>query len=83
MFFNSVVDGSKKFEYRLNDRDYCIGDRVVLMDYNPEKGVLTGRAIAFTIGYILDSSMFFDIYKNYVILSISYLSCVYSLKEPF
>lgn len=36
-YFEEVVNGSKRFEIRKNDRDFKVGDEVLLREYNPEK----------------------------------------------
>lgn len=37
-FFLRVQDGTKTFEIRKNDRDYQVGDRLILREFDPEKG---------------------------------------------
>lgn len=54
-YFNRVLDGSKTFEVRNNDRDFQAGDTVLLQEYDPqlEGGArYTGRDLSFTIGYV-------------------------------
>jgi hypothetical protein len=41
-YFDALVDGSKTFEVRRNDRGYQTGDRLVLWEYDP-----TGRCDRF------------------------------------
>ena len=52
-FFAHVLDGSKTFEYRLNDRNYQVGDTLFLQEYRPDTQSYTGRSIRKTITYIL------------------------------
>ena len=40
-YFKEVISGSKTFEIRKNDRNFCIGDRLVLKEW--ENGQYTGR----------------------------------------
>jgi len=42
-FFNSIIDGSKPFEIRRDDRDYRTGDILRLREFDPCKGVYSGR----------------------------------------
>lgn len=37
-FFRRVADGTKPFEIRKNDRDFQVGDIVILKEYDPEVG---------------------------------------------
>lgn len=55
-YFCRVADGSKTFEVRVNDRGYQPGDTVLMREWNPEDIIgrgYTGKAINFTIGYVL------------------------------
>lgn len=38
-FFRATLDGTKKFELRRNDRDYRVGDQLLLKEWNPQAGV--------------------------------------------
>jgi|LGVE01.1.fsa_nt_gb ASC-1-like (ASCH) protein len=51
-YFNRVLDGSKKFEIRKNDRDFKKGDTVILNEFND--GKFTVRSILANIGYVCD-----------------------------
>lgn len=42
-FFEDVLSGAKKYEVRINDRDYKRGDRLLLHEWNPETKEFTGR----------------------------------------
>jgi hypothetical protein len=37
-YFNRVASGQKPFEIRKNDRDFQVGDTVLLKEYDPEVG---------------------------------------------
>jgi hypothetical protein len=68
-FFRAVLNGSKTFELRKNDREFQSGDEVVLREWDPELVPLpgaprvmptiynpkgfTGAFLAFRIGYVL------------------------------
>lgn len=58
-YFQPVVDGNKRSEVRLNDRDYQIGDTITLREGVPdaaEEGYFkySGREISAVITYIED-----------------------------
>ena len=40
-YYEAVLSGNKKFEIRLNDRDFQKGDTVTLKEY--ESGIVTGK----------------------------------------
>jgi len=64
-YFEGVVTGVKKFEYRLNDRDYRVGDILYLREYIKEAEIYSGREIKVLVTYIL------KVENNYVIMSIN------------
>ena len=41
-YFSAVVLGHKRFEIRKNDRDFSVGDTLILEEYNPETGEYSG-----------------------------------------
>lgn len=67
-FFQPVVDGKKRSEVRLNDRNYEIGDTVTLYEGQPglEGFEYTGRTVSAMISYIDD----FGCQHGYVNLSL-------------
>jgi hypothetical protein len=64
--FQAVVKGLKPFEYRKNDRDFQVGDLVLLTEW--EKGAFTGKEICETITYILHGGQY-GIPEGYCIFS--------------
>lgn len=65
-YFEKVLSGEKTFEFRYNDRNYRVGDILILKEYNNNE--FTGREISVQITYILDN--FLGIQERYVILAI-------------
>lgn len=53
VYFDAVLDGSKTFEIRFDDRGYEKGDFVILHETNAEKGI-TGHTIEKRIGFITE-----------------------------
>lgn len=51
-YYNHVVDGTKTFELRKNDRDYKVGDRLLLRETTP-LGSYTGEACLVEVTYVL------------------------------
>lgn len=66
-YFAAVVRGEKKFELRYNDRDYQVGDILILREYEHFK--FTGCEIEVRITHILENCGF-GLQDGYAILSI-------------
>lgn len=64
-FFKDVVDGKKKFEVRVNDRDFKVGDTLVLSEYIPSFNWYTQQRITKVITY-----MSYVPNTNYVVLEL-------------
>ncbi|EOS7971934.1 DUF3850 domain-containing protein [Enterococcus hirae] len=63
-YFEAVTSGRKRFEIRKNDRNFQIGDQLILKEWNKEG--FTGRSYQSEIMYITDYMQ-----KNgYVVLGI-------------
>ena len=58
--FSAIIDGSKKHEVRVNDRDFAVGDVLVLMEWRPASnetlGSYTGRTTAAKVTYVTRGS---------------------------
>lgn len=66
-YYNDIISGRKTFEVRFNDRNYQVGDVLVLREY--EDGEYTGRAIERKVIYILDETSGY-VLKDHVIMSL-------------
>jgi hypothetical protein len=64
IYFDARKDGKKTFELRVNDRDFKVGDRVLLKEWCPLKKEYTGRLDWFQISYVQGVPG-----MNYVVLS--------------
>ena len=69
IFFEAVLNGTKTFEIRLNDRNFQVGDKLDLMEYDPDAEGYTGRHCHRFVSYVLDANPFFD-FKGHVILGL-------------
>ncbi|MDT1958956.1 ASCH/PUA domain-containing protein [Carnobacterium divergens] len=65
-YFEAVLNGSKKFEIRKNDRNYQVGDFLLLQEWDPKESMYTGRSVLVKIIYMSD----FKQNEGYVVLSI-------------
>ena len=77
-FFKAIKRGDKKHDLRVNDRDYKLGDVLVLQEYDPAAGVYTGHTCCVRVSYITSNQFpcaFSSavMMKNYCILSLELL----------
>jgi len=63
-YFEAVNSGRKNFEIRKNDRDYHVGDKLILKEFN---GDYTGRECERFVSYIFSG---FGLEEGYVVLSL-------------
>lgn len=69
--FEDVKSGVKKAEVRLNDRNFNVGDTLVLQEYNPLDNSYSGNEIEKEVTHIIsgmDSD--FGLKPKYVVMSI-------------
>ncbi|PRT14493.1 RNA-binding protein [Bacillus toyonensis] len=64
-FFAPVLEHIKTFEIRKNDRDFHVGDTVILNEWDSEKRQYTGRSVNTEIMYITD----YEQKDDYVVFS--------------
>lgn len=67
-YFDAVWDNKKKFEIRINDRDFKVGDILILKKYDPEKEEYLPQSIETTISYVLEGPSF-GLAKGFAIIS--------------
>lgn len=68
-YFNDVVIGIKQFELRKNDRDFKVGDYLLLRDWNPDTKKYSGRQTVKAVTYILKGGNF-GLEDGFVIMGI-------------
>lgn len=59
-FFSQVKAGIKTFELRRNDRDYQVGDEVILREYDMMHETFSGDKIKCIITYVLKDRVGLD-----------------------
>jgi hypothetical protein len=52
-FFNPLLTGEKTFELRKNDRDFKVGDELLLREWEPFTEKYSGRELHLKVVYIL------------------------------
>jgi len=55
-YFREIENGNKTFELRVNDRNFELGDALILEEYDPICEVMTGRKMMKIITYVLRDS---------------------------
>lgn len=55
-FFEAILDGTKRFEIRKDDRGFAVGDILHLEEWNPESKSYTGRWCKVEVTYKAGSS---------------------------
>jgi hypothetical protein len=69
-YYHEVFMGHKKFEVRVNDRDFKVGDILTLCEWDNEKKEYTGRMLSRRVLYILHGGHF-GICDGFVVMSIA------------
>jgi hypothetical protein len=67
-YFWEVKRNKKTFEIRKNDRNYQVGDILILEEYNPEEQQYSGEWCSREVTYILDKQPFVP--EGYVVMAI-------------
>jgi len=67
-YYDDVVSGAKPFEIRKNDRNFKIGDTLILQEFID--GEFTGSEEKYTIGYVLSGCPEFGLMEGFVILGL-------------
>ena len=69
-FYKEVFYGRKNFEIRKNDRDFEVGDFLVLREFDISKNEYTGASVMRKITFILHGNQFV-IEEGYCVMSIT------------
>ncbi len=69
-FFDDIEADLKPFEIRNNDRDFKVGDTLILRRFDPLTKKYTGKHLVREIGYITSVDDWSDIRTNLVVLGL-------------
>lgn len=76
-FFQAVVDRKKKFELRRDDRNFAVGDKLILKEF--DRTNFTGREVHASVAYKLVDCPQYGLRRGYCILgfasAISFKAC--------
>jgi hypothetical protein len=67
-YFRAIIDGSKKFELRKNDRDFHVGDTLKLEEWDAVAEEYTGRTVLMRVTYLIQGE--FGLPEDMCIMSI-------------
>lgn len=67
-YFQDVCSRKKTFDLRKNDRDFEVGDILILEEFDGNK--YTGSKVRRTVTYILDNAEKFGLMEGFVIMAI-------------
>lgn len=70
-FWHDLHTNKKTFEVRKNDRDYKVGDTLVLKEYLPMTDKFTGEQMTVSVTYVLKGGDW-GIKKGYCVLGIKH-----------
>ncbi len=70
-YFELISTGQKTFEVRRNDRDFQVGDLLILREWNQYQGIYTGRYVIKVITYIMRGDNDFLPLGDMVIMAIN------------
>lgn len=68
-YYVPLAEGKKTFEIRRNDREFAVGDALVLKEWNPDARSYTGRELRRVVTYIFPGGEF-GLDSDYVVLGL-------------
>jgi hypothetical protein len=68
-YFTEIQKRSKTFEIRRNDREFALGDTLILKEWIPDKQCFSGKFVERKVTYVFPEGHF-GLDKKYIIMSI-------------
>lgn len=68
-YFQAISTGSKSFELRKNDRDFKVGDTLILVEFDPKTQKFTGFKTKAEVDFLLKD--FPGLEPGYVVMSLA------------
>lgn len=68
--FKAVWDKDKTYELRKNDRDFQVGDILLLQEYDPQRMRYSGRWVRAEVGYMTRPGTFPGLEEGNVIMAL-------------
>jgi hypothetical protein len=70
-YYEAVARGEKTFEVRRNDRDFHVGDTLVLQEWDPETEEYSGRRLSLRVTYVLKDDEFGMLSPGVVVMGLA------------
>lgn len=68
-YLDEQLTGNKTFEIRKDDRNYEVGDYIMMKEIDPDSEKFTGRFMIVWVSYLLRGSDFLGVEDGYVALA--------------
>ncbi len=69
-YYSALMSNRKRFELRKYDRDFKVGDELLLREYDPKTNSYTGESLRRWIHYIIKDAPQFGLMEGYCILGL-------------
>ena len=69
-YFQALASGAKTFECRKDDRNFAVGDELILREWNPDRHEETGWTTHRRVSYIMRGGKF-GLQDGYVIMGLA------------
>lgn len=70
-YFLDIMYEHKTFEIRKNDRDFHVGDKLILKEWNPYQSRYTGNYTEATVDYIHHGNGEYGLAEGYCVLALT------------
>lgn len=67
-YYKEVIEGRKKAEVRVNDRNFQVGDTLVLQEYNPNRDYYTGNMVTVNVTHIFELNRVLIVQEKIIVL---------------
>lgn len=69
--YEAVRTGVKRFELRQDDRNFQVGDVLLLREWNPQSCDYTGRKLTVSVYFVLRNAELFGLAPGFCAMSVS------------
>lgn len=69
-FYRHIIDGSKTFECRYNDRHYWVDDILIIKEWIPGESAFSGQEVRKRVSYLLSGEEW-GVVRGYCVLGLA------------